>query len=373
LIRPCSEEKEGTLSAQDLNGFSQKVLAWFALHGRKQLPWQHPRDPYRVWVSEIMLQQTQVATVIDYFNRFMATFPDLKSLAEADTDQVMHHWSGLGYYARARNLHQTAKSVMAHHQGRLPDDLEMLQSLPGIGRSTAGAIRSLAFGKFATILDGNVKRVVARYFAIPGWPGQSAVSKQLWQLSEALTPRSNTADYNQAMMDLGAMVCLRSKPLCHICPLAQNCRAYKEGDIANYPGSKPKKEKPVRSIRLLILRDDQAHILLQQRPPSGIWGGLWSLPECPVDQRIETWCKRNLGIRAKLLQQLASRRHSFTHFHLDITPVLLRVEKTRKAIMDDDSMVWYNLSKPEDLGLAAPVSRILQEIAPLENRKGEAK
>ncbi|MET0010004.1 MAG: A/G-specific adenine glycosylase, partial [Candidatus Thiodiazotropha sp. 6PLUC4] len=193
MIQPGSDDVEGRLSTQEANGFCKKVLAWFALHGRKQLPWQQPRDPYRVWVSEIMLQQTQVATVIDYFNRFMATFPDMKTLAEADADQVMHHWSGLGYYARARNLHQCAKQVIAQHQGDLPDDLEMLQRLPGIGRSTAGAIRSLAFAKFAPILDGNVKRVLARRFAIQGWPGQTAVSKRLWQLSEALTPHSNTA------------------------------------------------------------------------------------------------------------------------------------------------------------------------------------
>ncbi|MES9942740.1 MAG: A/G-specific adenine glycosylase [Candidatus Thiodiazotropha sp. 6PLUC2] len=376
MIQPGSDDVEGRLSTQEANGFCKKVLAWFALHGRKQLPWQQPRDPYRVWVSEIMLQQTQVATVIDYFNRFMATFPDMKTLAEADADQVMHHWSGLGYYARARNLHQCAKQVTAQHQGGLPDDLEMLQRLPGIGRSTAGAIRSLAFAKFAPILDGNVKRVLARRFAIQGWPGQTAVSKRLWQLSEALTPHSNTADYNQAMMDLGAMICLRRKPLCHACPLVEDCQAYLKGDIASYPGSKPKKEKPVRSTQLLILRDDEVSVLLQQRPPSGIWGGLWSLPECPTEERAEVWCESNLGIYATQLHQLAPRRHSFTHFHLDITPVLLQVEKTRNRIMDEDSMVWYNLSKPEDLGLAAPVSRILQEIDPnipiLEMTKGEA-
>ena len=355
-------ETLGELSLEDQKRFSDQVLAWFALHGRKDLPWQHPRDPYCVWVSEIMLQQTQVNTVVNYFNRFMKSFPNLKALAEADTDQVMHHWSGLGYYARARNLHQCAKQVVAHYQGALPDDLEQLQGLPGIGRSTAGAIRSLGFGKQAAILDGNVKRVLARRFTVAGWPGHSAVAKQLWKLSEAVTPHRDSADYNQAMMDLGAMVCLRTKPLCDVCPLVQDCRAYQAGSIASYPGSKPKKAKPVRTAQLLILRDDNERILLQQRPPSGIWGGLWSLPECPLEEQIETWCQHNLGISAVQQHQLRLRRHSFTHFHLDITPVLLQVKKTPKGIMDDHSLVWYNLSKPEDLGLAAPVSRILQEI-----------
>jgi A/G-specific adenine glycosylase len=359
-----------------VRAFSGRVLAWFKRHGRKQLPWQHPKDPYRVWISEIMLQQTQVATVTAYFNRFMAVFPDLTALAAADTDQVMHHWSGLGYYARARNLHRCAKLVMEQHQGSLPSDLETLQGLPGIGRSTAGAIRSLAFGQFAAILDGNVKRVLTRYFAIDGWPGEAAVSKRLWDVSEALTPRRNTADYNQAMMDLGAMVCVRRKPLCHCCPLAEDCRAFATGDVARYPGSKPKKERPVRKTQMLLLRNDEDGILLQQRPPTGIWGGLWSLPECSPGQQIDEWCAQNLGLKVKQVHCLPSRRHSFTHFHLDITPVLLQVEKPRKAVMDESSLVWYNLSQPKDLGLAAPVSLILREIDPkipiLENTKGEA-
>jgi A/G-specific adenine glycosylase len=323
-----------------------------------------------------MLQQTQVATVIGYFKRFMAAFPDLKALAEADSDRVMHHWSGLGYYARARNLQRCAKVVMADYHGRLPDEVEALQNLPGIGRSTAGAIRSLAFGKFAAILDGNVKRVLARYHAIEGWPGEAAVAKSLWQLSETLTPQTNTAEYNQAMMDLGAMVCIRRNPLCHACPLAQGCQARSTGGVSRYPGRKQKTEKPVRKRQLLILLDCKDNILLQQRPPSGIWGGLWSLPECPEDQHSEAWCRRNLGISAKQLHKLKIRRHSFSHFHLEITPVLLRVEKPRKAVMDEPGLVWYNLSKPEDLGLAAPVSHILQEIDPkipiIELTKGEA-
>jgi A/G-specific adenine glycosylase len=311
-----------------------------------------------------MLQQTQVTTVIDYFNRFMASFPDLESLAEAETDRVMHHWSGLGYYARARNLHHCAQRVVAEHQGKLPEDLEALQSLPGIGRSTAGAIRSLAFGQDAAILDGNVKRVLARHFAVEGWPGEAAVLKRLWQLSEDLTPANQSADYNQAMMDLGAMICVRSKPRCGVCPLAQSCVARERGEIARFPGKKVKSNKPVRSTQLLVVVDDLNSILLQKRPPSGIWGSLWSLPECPTEQQSERWCEDNLGLQVKQLSLLRARRHTFSHFHLDITPVLLRSEKTLNLVMDEESLVWYNLSEPEDLGLAAPVSMILQEIDP---------
>lgn len=365
------------LGTADSGRFAEQVLGWFDRHGRKHLPWQNPRDPYRVWVSEIMLQQTQVTTVIDYFNRFMETFPELKALAEADSDLVMHHWSGLGYYARARNLHRCAQQVMAEHQGKLPEDLESLQSLPGIGRSTAGAIRSLAFGHYAAILDGNVKRVLARHFAVEGWPGEAAVLKRLWQLSEQQTPHSRCADYNQAMMDLGAMVCVRTKPQCGACPLAQSCAARERGEIGRFPGKKAKSSKPVRSAQLLVVLDEADNILLQKRPPSGIWGGLWSLPECPLEQQSEHWCEVNLGLQVKQLSLLSPRRHTFSHFHLDITPVLLRIEKSLKVVMDESSLVWYNLSEPEDLGLAAPVSTILQQIDPkipiVENSEGEAR
>ena len=377
-MKPLLDGASGVLADQPRDhAFSDQVLAWFEVHGRKQLPWQHPKDPYRVWVSEIMLQQTQVATVIDYFNRFMEAFPDVQSLAEAEPDQVLHHWSGLGYYARARNLHRSAGLVMERYQGEIPDDLEALQSLPGIGRSTAGAIRSLAFGRFAPILDGNVKRVLTRYFAIEGWPGQSQVLKRLWEVSEALTPEQGTADYNQAMMDLGATLCVRSKPACLLCPLVSGCRAHAQGEETRFPASKPKKERPVRTTYLLILSDGEGKILLEQRPPSGVWGGLWSLPECSLEEGITDWCERELGFTVVPLERLAPRRHSFSHFHLDITPVMLQMKNPVKGLMDAGPRVWYNLSKPDDRGLAAPVSRILQEIRPqiliTENSKGEAK
>ncbi|MEW8507452.1 MAG: A/G-specific adenine glycosylase [Candidatus Thiodiazotropha sp.] len=362
-------------AATDVEGFSRRVLTWFDSDGRKDLPWQHPRDPYRIWVSEIMLQQTQVNTVVGYFQRFMTTFPDVASLAAAELDLVMHHWSGLGYYARARNLHRAAIEIMARHQGELPDEIEALQALPGIGRSTAGAIRSLAFGEYAPILDGNVKRVLARHFAIPGWPGRSGVLRELWQLSEALTPRRHTADYNQAMMDLGATLCLRGKPRCEICPLNKTCQALIQGDPSRYPAPKPKKALPVRTTRMAIITDDRGAVLLEQRPPSGVWGGLWSLPEPPPGRSLERWCRDLLGCEVEERSRLLQRRHSFSHFHLDITPVVLTMKNPVQGLMDGGARVWYNLSQPDDLGLAAPVSRILNEIRQLNNQQlseGEA-
>ncbi|MCU7906176.1 MAG: A/G-specific adenine glycosylase [Candidatus Thiodiazotropha sp. (ex Epidulcina cf. delphinae)] len=361
--RPDSRSKavKETLSAP---AFSKQVLDWFDRRGRKHLPWQQSRDPYRIWVSEIMLQQTRVNTVIDYFERFMQAFPDMAALAQAEPDRVMHHWSGLGYYSRARNLHRSAGLVMERHRGELPNDIEALQALPGIGRSTAGAIRSLAFGKFAPILDGNVKRVLARCFTIEGWPGQSRVLRHLWQLSEALTPRQRTADYNQAMMDLGATVCVRGKPACTVCPIVASCRAHAQGDVSRYPAPKPGKKLPVRESRLLILVDSAGEILLERRPPSGIWGGLWSLPECPPERTLQEWCRSELGYEVDRERFLTPRRHSFSHFHLDISPVVVQVKKPVKGIMDAGARVWYNLSRPDDRGLAAPVSRILQEIKP---------
>ncbi|MEW8511531.1 MAG: A/G-specific adenine glycosylase [Candidatus Thiodiazotropha sp.] len=349
--------------------FARRVLAWFDDHGRKDLPWQRPRDPYRVWVSEIMLQQTRVNTVIGYFRRFMAAFPDVAALAAAERDRVLHHWSGLGYYARARNLHRAAREIMAQHQGRVPADIETLQTLPGIGRSTAGAIRSLAFGGYAPILDGNVKRVLARHFAVPGWPGRSEVQQRLWRLSETLTPHARTAEYNQAMMDLGATRCLRGRPACEACPLTASCQALAEGDPSRYPAPKPKKALPVRATRMVILSDGSDAILLEQRPPSGVWGGLWSLPESPQDQSLESWCREVLGYEAEERARLLPRRHSFSHFHLDITPVVMAMKNPVNGLMDEGARVWYNLSRPDDLGLAAPVSRILSEIRQLNNEQ----
>jgi A/G-specific adenine glycosylase len=342
--------------------FAAGVLAWYDRHGRKDLPWQQRRDAYRVWVSEIMLQQTQVATVIPYFRRFMARFPDLEALASAPLDEVLHHWSGLGYYARARNLHRCAQTVRQQHQGEFPGELHELEALPGIGRSTAGAIRSLGQGQTAAILDGNVKRVLARCFAIEGWPGSSAVLKRLWSLSETLTPQERCDDYNQAMMDLGSLVCSRSRPACAHCPLEARCQARRQGNPEAYPAAKPKRGLPLKSTRMVILADRQGRILLERRPPSGVWGGLWSLPECPSEAVLEQWCRERMGLEITVQHTLPVRRHTFSHFRLDIEPVRAQVKNPNRRVMDGEGWVWYNLSRPDNRGLAAPIARILQEL-----------
>ena len=289
--------------------FSQSVLTWFDKHGRKHLPWQQNITPYRVWLSEIMLQQTQVATVIPYFERFTAQFPDVHSLAIAPIDQVLHLWTGLGYYARARNLHRCAQTVVAQYDGEFPSTVKTLCELTGIGRSTAGAIVSIAFQQRAAILDGNVKRVLARYHAVEGWPGQTETLNQLWEIAEQYTPDKRANDYTQAMMDMGATLCMRTKPSCERCPLQSGCIAYAQGAQNRYPSKKPKKDIPVKSVQLLMLRDPAGDILLQQRPPQGIWGGLWSFPELHSERNAELHALEHFGEvveqevwRAKALQ-----------------------------------------------------------------------
>lgn len=345
--------------------FASRVLQWFDRHGRKDLPWQQQPDPYRVWVSEIMLQQTQVATVIPYFERFMARFADLAALADAPLDEVLHHWSGLGYYARARNLHRAAQLIRDEHGGRFPQTMDGVMALPGVGRSTAGAILSLALGQHWPILDGNVKRVLARYFAIGGWPGQATVLKQLWSLSEQLTPARRTAAFNQAMMDLGATRCSRSRPACERCPLADGCAAHAQGDPLAYPGRKPRKALPVREVQMVILRDPAGRVLLQQRPPTGIWGGLWSFPELAMHESAAAWCAEAHGGKARASDRLPPRRHTFSHFHLDIHPRQILLTEPGCRILEGAGQVWYNPAQPDARGLAAPVSRLLQEIQPV--------
>lgn len=342
--------------------FSRRLLAWHRHHGRKDLPWQQHKTPYRVWISEIMLQQTQVATVIPYYRRFMARFPDLADLAAAPIDEVLHHWSGLGYYARARNLHQAAQIVMRDHQGRFPDQLEQVMALPGIGRSTAGAILSLARGQYHPILDGNVKRVLARSFMVEGWPGRAAVEKKLWALAEALTPAERAADYNQAIMDLGATVCRRSQPDCDRCPLNAGCRAFGAGRVADFPARRPRKTLPERAAQVLLIRDESGQVLLEKRPPAGIWGGLWCLPELPVNEDAERWCRANLDVKITPDGVLAPRRHTFSHFHLLMHPRRFLLKKPGSLVLDGDRLVWYNPGQPDERGLAAPVQRLLQEL-----------
>jgi len=342
--------------------FDHKVLQWFDAHGRKDLPWQRDATPYRVWVSEIMLQQTQVATVIPYYQRFMARFPDVVSLADAPVDDVLHLWSGLGYYARARNLHKAAQQVRDAHAGRFPQDLDAVTALPGVGRSTAGAVLSLALGRHHAILDGNVKRVLARCFAVAGWPGRAAVLTRLWALTERLTPAARVRDYNQAMMDLGATVCTRGRPACDACPLAADCRARAQGNPQAYPGSKPRKALPVRQVRMLLLRDPAGRVLLEQRPPSGVWGGLWGLPELAMGDDPLAWCRQQFGGEPLQQRDLPERRHTFSHFHLDIAPRQILLPEPGWAVLEGPDRVWYNPAQPDARGLAAPVSRLLEEI-----------
>ncbi len=340
---------------------SDLLLAWFDRHGRHDLPWQQPRSLYRVWVSEIMLQQTQVSTVIPYFERFMARFPDLVSLANASQDEVLHLWTGLGYYARARNLHKAAQQVRDQHQGTFPEDYEAVLALPGIGRSTAGAILAQALDQRRAILDGNVKRVLTRYYAISGWPGNKAVENHLWELAEAATPRQRLADYTQAIMDLGATVCKRN-PDCAACPLKDACQSRIEGNPRAYPTPKPRKSLPIRQTTMLLLRNERGLLLLEQRPPAGIWGGLWSLPECPADADPAEFCRTSLGLHLHEAQPGPLLRHSFSHFHLDITTLLARVTPVDQAVMEGRAQVWYNSRRPDARGLPAPVKTLLEDF-----------
>ena len=312
-----------------------------------------------------MLQQTQVSTVIPYYQRFMARFPTIAKLAEADTDQVLHLWTGLGYYARARNLHKAANTVKTELQGRFPNNVEALMKLSGIGRSTAGAIAALAMNIRAPILDGNVKRVLTRFHKIDGWPERANTKRQLWILAESLLPQRDIADYTQAMMDLGATVCTRSKPACGECPLNEDCEARKHNLITTIPGRKPRKILPVRSVAMFILQNDAGEVLLEKRPPSGIWGSLWSLPEAedPRDS-IEL---QHLNLELESRQELSKIRHTFTHFHLDITPVRLRAREKSGAVMDSQSWLWYPLdssggNRSREIGLAAPVKKLLSSL-----------
>jgi A/G-specific adenine glycosylase len=343
--------------------FQQQLLGWYDVHGRKDLPWQNNPTPYRVWVSEIMLQQTQVATVIPYYQRFMSRFPDLATLANTSVDEVLHLWSGLGYYARGRNLHRAAQQIIEEYNGLFPDNIDNLINLPGIGRSTAGAILALAANQHQAILDGNVKRVLARFAAIDGWPGRPAVQDQLWQLATELTPKRRVSAYTQAIMDLGATLCTRRQPACDQCPLRSNCQAHALRRTHELPSPKPRKTLPVRQTHMLILVNDQGHILLQKRPPSGIWGGLWSLPEYTDSHNgsIHHWAQQQLGYTISTTETGQPLRHTFSHFHLDITPVLARINHTHR-VMDASHCLWYNSDHPESLGMAAPIKKLLARV-----------
>lgn len=335
-------------------GFAGRLLGWWEDHGRHELPWQVERTAYRVWVSEVMLQQTQVATVIPYFLRFVSRFPSLNDLADAELDEVLALWSGLGYYARGRNLHKTAQLCRDQFDGQLPDDPEQLESLPGIGRSTANAIVAQAFDRRAPILDGNAKRVVARHAGIAGWPGQTPVLRELWQAADQRTPDDRAADYTQAIMDLGALVCTRSKPACPECPVAADCRARLDERIAELPGKKPRRERPLRETTLLMLENHCGEVLLQRRPPVGIWGGLWSLPEADsieIPEELEE------------LRAPESLIHEFSHFRLAISFQRLRLHAPgARCVADNAQTRWFTLDQALASSLPRPIRRALQNL-----------
>lgn len=345
-----------------MNDFATRLLRWFDRHGRRDLPWQGREDPYAVWISEVMLQQTQVTTVIPYYEKFISRFPDVGSLAAASLDEVMHLWSGLGYYARARNLHRAACRIVSRHGGIFPQTLEEAMALPGIGRSSAGAILSLALGQRHPILDGNAKRVLARHAAIEGWPGQAAVSKALWSLAEERTPERRVADYNQAMMDLGATCCTRNRPDCGNCPVGRDCLGRRQGRPEIFPGRRPRRDLPVHRVQMLLVRDDSGRVLLERRPLAGVWGGLWSLPELAIEEDVLEWCRcKGLG-EARTGRRLPRRRHRFTHFCLDISPVEILLQQPGCRLADVDKLLWHDPARPVRGGYAAPVRRLLEEI-----------
>jgi len=354
------------MKRQQANQFSQKILKWYKRSGRHDLPWQKQMTPYRVWVSEIMLQQTQVKTVIPYYQKFMREFPNLKQLAEASIDEVLHLWTGLGYYARARNLHRCAQIIQQEYKGRFPNKIEQVIDLPGIGQSTAGAILALAKKQRHPILDGNVKRVLCRYFMVPGWPEKNDVKQKLWEIAEQLTPQQQVAEYTQAMMDLGATLCTRSQPQCELCPVEKQCLAKAEQQVKKFPYSKPKKPQPIRTTQMLIISNSAQQVFLQKRPPTGIWGGLWIFPECPIGQDVTEWCRQQLGMKVKAVEEHKVIRHTFSHFHLDITPVDLDFvsfsPRIKNQIQEPADQVWYNSESDLKLGFATPVKNLLNKL-----------
>tara|TARA_B100000767_G_scaffold275250_1_gene311247 strand:+ start:2062 stop:3105 length:1044 start_codon:yes stop_codon:yes gene_type:complete len=341
------------------SSFSEQLLTWFDQHGRYHLPWQQNRTGYRVWVSEIMLQQTQVVTVIPYFERFMERFPAVKDLAQADIDEVLSMWTGLGYYTRARNLHASAITIVEQHQANMPKDVEALIALKGIGRSTAGAIISQAYNLPGVILDGNVKRLLTRLNAIEGWPSQSQIDKQLWHIATQLTPDQRNADYTQAIMDIGATICKPKQPLCVACPMQGQCLALAQDKVALIPTPKPKKVLPHKTISVLLLKNQYGQTLLEQRPSKGIWGGLWSLPEFSDLKALQTQLALN-GLPTKT-KPLAPIKHIFSHYKLTIEPHMLVLNSSPHKVAENSKSQWYDNQQLHTIGLATPIKKLLEK------------
>jgi len=342
----------------DMSSFAARLVSWQKQHGRHDLPWQNTRDPYRIWVSEIMLQQTQVTTVIPYYQRFMTALPDVHALAAASLGDVLQLWSGLGYYRRAHLLHRAAQTVAIEHAGVFPADAQTLATLPGIGRSTAAAIAVFARGERGAILDGNVKRVLARHEGVEGFPGDAHVERVLWQRAEALLPSSNIETYTQALMDLGATICLRGAPRCGECPVASDCVARCDDRIAELPAPRPKKILPRRAVGVLLI-ERQGEVLLERRPATGIWAGLWSLPEVDAGVDAATLCRARFGVEVTLRERLPAIEHTFTHFHLTLTPQPCVVRHwPRRA--EEPGLLWLPLADAAGAALPAPIKKLLR-------------
>lgn len=353
IIRIPPSPVENQLSEQA--SFSTRLIAWQKQEGRHDLPWQETKEAYSVWLSEIMLQQTQVTTVIPYYRRFLASFPDLAALAAAPIERVIEHWAGLGYYARARNLHRCAQQIVAVHAGNFPKNSEQLNSLPGIGRSTAAAIAAFAFGQQAAILDGNVKRVLCRHFAIDGLPAQAAVERKLWALADSLLPDTDIEAYTQGLMDLGSTLCTRSRPQCLRCPLADSCIARQQGRQAEFPVARARAVIPERRSTFILISDGK-RILLERRPPSGLWGGLLVPPEGEPEVILA-----NLGLTLHRATQMAPMRHAFTHFRLTLEPVLCIVGTNNSVA--EQAMEWVALGRAADAGVPTPIRKLLKLVA----------
>jgi A/G-specific adenine glycosylase len=339
--------------------FSARIINWQRKHGRHDLPWQGA-DAYRVWLSEIMLQQTQVATVIPYYERFIARFPDVATLAQASEDNVLAHWSGLGYYARARNLHRAARAVMEHRNGEFPRDYDAIHSLPGIGRSTAAAICALAYNARHAILDGNVKRVLARYLSVQGYPGEKKIEDLLWQRAESLLPAHDIATYTQGLMDLGATICTRNNPQCANCPLHEDCAARRQGLTAKLPSARPKKKLPEKHCIFLLLMSGR-DLLLEKRPNNGIWGGLWCPPQLESSFDIKEYCRQLLGINAARITTLPAFTHTFTHFKLHIAPKRVNLKSHLRPPLKP-GVIWLDVSEAKDAAIPSPLRKLLKKL-----------